>query len=84
MYDSLTAKIVAWDDSRVRAIAALESALYETVVFGIPTNIPFLKKILSSEKFLQNQIGVNSLEKEEALKAREPILEEEFLQKTLE
>jgi len=51
-YDPLIVKLIAWGESREKAIARLGRALDEFVIEGIRTNIPLHKLILSDERFL--------------------------------
>lgn len=50
-YDSMIAKIIVWDETRPRAIQKMIKTLDETIIFGLHTNIPYLKSILSHEEF---------------------------------
>ena len=45
-YDPLIAKLIAHGSDRSAALAALEVSLLETVVAGIPTNLPWLRNLL--------------------------------------
>jgi 3-methylcrotonyl-CoA carboxylase alpha subunit len=45
-YDAMLAKIVARGSDRPAALAALRSALGETIVAGLPTNLPWLLALL--------------------------------------
>ena len=45
-YDSLIAKLIAWGESRDRAIARMARALNEYQVLGIPTTIPFFRWLM--------------------------------------
>ncbi len=56
-YDSLLAKLIAYDSSRERAIRRLLRALGELQIEGVPTNIEEQKAILSSDKFLSGDFG---------------------------
>lgn len=51
-YDSMMAKIIVWDETRPRAIKKMLQTLDETVLFGVKSNIPFLKQILSHPEFV--------------------------------
>ncbi len=62
-YDSLIAKIIVWEDSRLKAIKKMQRALQETIIFGLNTNINFLNFLLSHNKFIENKITTNYLEK---------------------
>ncbi len=61
-YDSLIAKIITRDNHRVRNVERMKKALEETILFGFPTNIPFLLDVLSHPLFVENQINIDSLE----------------------
>ncbi len=62
-YDSLISKIIVWGDSRVRAIEKMRSALEQTIIFGLSTNIHFLSFLLSHSRFIENKMEINSLQK---------------------
>jgi 3-methylcrotonyl-CoA carboxylase alpha subunit len=46
-YDPLIAKLIAHGEDRGDALARLEEALGETVVDGVPTNLPFLRWLVA-------------------------------------
>lgn len=50
-YDSMIAKIIVWGQDRDEAIARMDRALAETMVQGIPTTIPFHRRILANPEF---------------------------------
>ena len=50
-YDPMIAKIVAWGETRERAIDELDRALAATVIAPCVTNLSFLRKVLASEEF---------------------------------
>ncbi len=52
-YDSMIAKVIVWDESRARALAKMRETLKECVVFGVKTNIPYLKQILKHAEFVE-------------------------------
>jgi len=62
-YDSLLAKIVATGKDRDEALARLHKALRETVLFGVPTNRPFLLWALESEAFRQVRHDVQYIDR---------------------
>ena len=51
-YDPMIAKVIVWDETRIRAIQKMKKVLSESVVFGVHTNIPFLQEILSHPDFI--------------------------------
>ena len=63
LYDSLIAKLVVWDISRLRAIEKMKTTVEETIIFGCTMNIPFLKHILLHPDFIENRITVDFIEK---------------------
>ena len=50
-YDSMLAKIIVHADNRAAACAALSSALAETALAGLPSNLDFLRLIASDPAF---------------------------------
>lgn len=56
-YDSMIAKIIVWDENRNRAIQKMLKTLDETVIFGVQTNIPLLKEILSHSEFIDGSFN---------------------------
>jgi 3-methylcrotonyl-CoA carboxylase alpha subunit len=61
-YDPMIAKVIVWDETRVRAIQKMKRTLQDTVVFGVRTNIPLLQKILSHEEFLSGRMTTRFFE----------------------
>ena len=55
-YDPMIAKTIVWDEDRPRAIRKMLQVLDETVIFGVRTNIPYLKAILSHPEFLNGSM----------------------------
>ena len=62
-YDSLIAKLIVWDQSRTRAVEKMKTALAETVIFGCPVNIPFLRKILLHPSFVGSAVSTDFISK---------------------
>ena len=56
-YDSMMAKIIVWDETRERAIKKMLHTLDETVLFGVKSNIPLLKQILSHPEFVDGSFN---------------------------
>jgi acetyl-CoA carboxylase biotin carboxylase subunit len=50
-YDSLVGKVIAWGLDRAQAIERLDRALRETIIDGVPTPIPLLRRILQHPDF---------------------------------
>ena len=62
-YDSMVAKLIVFADSRPAAIMRMRRALEEYIVEGIKTNIPFHKKLLMYEPFVQGRYDTRLVEK---------------------
>jgi acetyl-CoA carboxylase biotin carboxylase subunit len=62
-YDSLVAKIIVHGETREMALARMRSALDETVIEGIRTNIPLHHDILRGNSFQKGMVNIHYLEK---------------------
>jgi acetyl-CoA carboxylase biotin carboxylase subunit len=62
-YDSMVAKLIVMADSRPAAIMRMRRALEEYIVEGIKTNIPFHKRLLTYEPFVQGRYDTRLVEK---------------------
>lgn len=63
-YDPLVAKLVSWAPDRRSAIERMKRALGEYKIFGVTSNISFLKDIFCHPKFVSGDFDINFLEKE--------------------
>lgn len=54
-YDSMLAKIICYAPTRKEALNKMYNVLGETVIEGIHTTIPFLRRILTNEKFVSGK-----------------------------
>jgi len=61
-YDPILCKLIVWDEDREHAISRMISALCDFVLLGIKTSIPFLLKILHSERFLAGDVDTGFIE----------------------
>ena len=61
-YDPILCKLIVWDEDREHAISRMISALCDFVLLGIKTSIPFLLKILHSERFIQGNVDTRFIE----------------------
>lgn len=61
-YDSMIAKLIAYDTTRDRAVKRLLRALEELEIEGVPTNKEEQKKILTSPQFLSGDFGTGLYE----------------------
>ena len=62
-YDSMIGKIIVYGDTREQAIARMQTALAETVVEGIQTNIPLHRNLLVDARFREGGTNIHYLEK---------------------
>jgi 3-methylcrotonyl-CoA carboxylase alpha subunit len=70
-YDSMIAKLIVWDETRIRAIQKMRRVLNDTIIFGVQTNIPLLKQILAHPEFIEGTMTTQFFERHFA-KALEP------------
>jgi acetyl/propionyl-CoA carboxylase alpha subunit len=61
-YDSMLGKVIASAPTRSEAIALLQSALKESLIAGIPTNISFAQFLLSSPEYTDIQMRIDSID----------------------
>jgi len=54
-YDSLLAKVIAWDTTRKGALLRMRRALHEFSVEGVVTNIPFHREVLAHPDFVEGR-----------------------------
>ncbi|MDI9616684.1 MAG: acetyl-CoA carboxylase biotin carboxylase subunit [Methanothrix sp.] len=76
-YDSLISKLVAHGRDRNEAIARMERALYEYIIVGVTTNIPFHKAVLRNERFRRGEINTHFIREENILDDVKRIVAEE-------
>jgi acetyl-CoA carboxylase biotin carboxylase subunit len=62
-YDSLLAKLIAWGETRAKAIERMRAALQNFVIEGLKTNIPLHQRILASDAFARAELDTRFLEK---------------------
>lgn len=62
-YDPLIAKLISYGKTREEAIAKMIDALENFHIGGIKTNIPFLKKVFSSQLFKEGGYDTHFVEK---------------------
>jgi acetyl-CoA carboxylase biotin carboxylase subunit len=61
-YDSMIGKIIVHGDNREHALARMRTALGETVVEGISTNIALHKAMMSDPGFISGGTNIHYLE----------------------
>jgi pyruvate carboxylase subunit A len=66
-YDPMIAKLIVWGRDRNEAIQRMQRALYEYVIAGIKTNIPFHRAVMENERFIKGNLGTQFLDEETTL-----------------
>ena len=61
-YDSMIGKIIVFGDNRAQALARMRTALAETLVEGINTNIPLHRELMNDSKFEAGGTNIHYLE----------------------
>src|SRR6187549_2005048 len=61
-YDSMIGKIIVHGDTREQALARMRTALLETVVEGINTNIALHRELMVDAKFMDGSTNIHYLE----------------------
>ena len=61
-YDSMVGKLIAYGDTREQALARMQTALAETVIEGINTNIPLHRELMVDAKFMAGGTNIHYLE----------------------
>ncbi|MBA2391874.1 MAG: acetyl-CoA carboxylase biotin carboxylase subunit [Ktedonobacteraceae bacterium] len=63
-YDSLLAKLIVWGNTRDEAIEKAKRALDEFIIEGLPTTIPFLKRLLEHPGFVSGETYTRFIQEE--------------------
>ena len=66
-YDPMISKLIVWGKDRDEAITRMRRALYEYVITGVRTNIPFHKAVMKNPRFVKGEIGTHFIEEETGL-----------------
>jgi pyruvate carboxylase subunit A len=67
LYDSMISKLVVWGRDRNEAIIRMRRALYEYIIVGVKTNIPFHKAVMENERFVKGNLATQFLDVEDTL-----------------
>ncbi|GAA5127236.1 acetyl/propionyl/methylcrotonyl-CoA carboxylase subunit alpha [Haloechinothrix salitolerans] len=78
-YDPMLAKVIARGDDREQALARLDEALADTAVFGVVTNVPFLRALLAHDDVRAGRMDTQMVDRlAERLAAADPVPDEVF------
>jgi len=67
IYDPMISKLIAWGRDRDGAIQRMRRALYEYIILGVKTNIPFHKAVMENERFISGELTTHFIENETSL-----------------
>jgi len=62
-YDSMIGKIIVYGDTREQAIARMQTALSETLIEGISSNLALHRELMVDAKFMEGGTNIHYLEK---------------------
>lgn len=63
-YDPMISKLVVWGRDREEAIIRMRRALYEYIIVGVKTNIPFHKAVMENPRFMAGDLSTHFIERE--------------------
>ncbi|CAD6491100.1 MAG: Pyruvate carboxylase subunit A [Candidatus Argoarchaeum ethanivorans] len=76
-YDSLVSKLSVWAPSRMEAISRMKRALYEYIIVGVKTNIPFHKAVMNSRAFQNGELTTHFIDDHHILRDVEKLAHDE-------
>ena len=86
-YDPMISKLIVWGRDRSEAISRMRRALYEYIIVGVKTNIPFHKAVMENPRFVAGELSTHFITTETTLlddmrriQDREKPLEEKLVQ----
>ena len=66
-YDSMVAKLIVHGDTREQALSRLDTALAQTHIVGLNTNVQFLRHVVRSQAFATAQLDTALIQRESAV-----------------
>ena len=70
-YDSMIAKLCAWDSTRIEAIKRMRRAISEYIILGIRTTLPLHYAIMNNQQFVEGNTHTHFLQEEHILNTLE-------------
>jgi pyruvate carboxylase subunit A len=67
IYDPMISKLIAWGRDRDEARTRMQRALYEYIISGVKTNIPFHKAVMENPRFIKGELSTHFIENETTL-----------------
>jgi acetyl-CoA carboxylase biotin carboxylase subunit len=62
-YDSLLGKLIVWGENRNRAIRRMYRALDELVIVGVPTAVPFHRRVMCEPSFVAGDYDIEYIDR---------------------
>jgi pyruvate carboxylase subunit A len=66
-YDPMISKLVSWGKDRNEAIERMRRALYEYVIVGVKTNIPFHMAVMENPRYVEGDLETGFIDRETSL-----------------
>jgi pyruvate carboxylase subunit A len=66
-YDPMISKLVVWGRDRNESILRMRRALYEYIIVGVKTNIPFHKAVMENPRFVAGDLSTHFIDHESTL-----------------
>jgi len=66
-YDPMISKLVSWGKDRNEAIKRMRRALYEYVIVGVKTNIPFHMAVMENPRYMEGELDTGFIDRETGL-----------------
>jgi pyruvate carboxylase subunit A len=63
----MISKLIVWGRDRSEAITRMRRALYEYIIVGVKTNIPFHKAVMNNPRFIAGALGTHFVDRETTL-----------------
>ena len=64
IYDPMISKLIVWGRDRQETIARMRRALYEYIIIGVKTNIPFHKAVMENPRFIAGDLSTHFIDTE--------------------
>jgi pyruvate carboxylase subunit A len=66
-YDPMISKLISWGKDRNEAIERMRRALYEYVIVGVKTNIPFHMAVMENPRYIEGELETGFIDRENGL-----------------
>jgi pyruvate carboxylase subunit A len=63
-YDPMISKLISWGKDRHEAMERMRRALYEYVIVGVKTNIPFHMAVMENPRYVEGKLDTGFLDRE--------------------